>query len=179
MAVGKNQGINPASFQTGWNSTSRMYCSSCHNNPESATNGQGRGPHGSHNLHILDQLTQGTTVTNYKTDHGSTLANSADVCGKCHQDVSYWSNHNNSRYTYHDTHMNAQATECYLCHDSHGSEQFHNINFDVNLPNCINTVTTTSQNAFAHANGTAINSCTITCHSTGHSPTSRNYSPAY
>ncbi len=178
MAVGKNLNINAATFQAGWNSNSRMYCTSCHSNPLFATSGQGRGPHGSQNLHLLDQKTTGAAV-NFKTYHSGTLANSSDVCGKCHQDGTYWSNSSNSRYPFHDTHINGQNAECYLCHDSHGSEQFHNINFDRNVPSCLTSVTTTTQNAFAHAAGTATNSCTITCHSTGHTSSSRNYSPAY
>jgi len=180
MAVGKNPNINTATFVTGWNSNSRMYCTSCHSNPLSGTAGQGRGPHGSQNLHLLDQKTPGTAAVNFKSAHNNNnLANSSDVCGKCHQDLSYWANGVSSRFQFHDTHMNGELAECYLCHDSHGSEQFHNINFNRNVPNCLTSVTTNTQNAFAHANGTATNSCTITCHGAGHSATDKEYSPSY
>jgi predicted CXXCH cytochrome family protein len=179
MAVGKNPNINVATFQTGWNSNSRMYCSSCHNNPLYATSGQGRGPHGSQNMHILDQRTTGAAV-NFKTSHSGTLASSSDVCGKCHQDLSYWANNQNSRFPYHDTHMDGEQAECYLCHDSHGSEQFHNLNFNRNVPNCLTAFSSgNSQTAFSHDLGTARNACLITCHGTTHSSTSRSYFPAY
>lgn len=179
MAVGKNAGINVNTFQTGWNSNSRMYCSSCHNNPLSGTPGQGRGPHGSQNLHLLDQATPGGAAVNYKTYHNNTLASSADVCGKCHKAASYWTNSTNSRFPEHDKHIADVNAECYLCHDSHGSEQFHLINFDRNVPNCITSVTTNTQNAFGHASGTASNYCGITCHGEAHSSTEKDYNPSY
>ncbi len=179
MGTGTNAGINTQTFQTGWNSSSRMYCSSCHNNPMAANAGQGRGPHGSQNLHILDQRVPGGAVANYKTNHNtSVISSSNDVCGKCHQDASYWSNNLNTRYPAHDAHINEYFGECYLCHDTHGSEQMHLINFNRNNPNCITSVTPNTQDAFNHAVGSA-NSCVLTCHTTTHSTSSRTYTPAY
>ncbi|MHC1706619.1 MAG: cytochrome c3 family protein [Bacteroidales bacterium] len=177
VAEGKNPNINASTFKNGWGSTSRMYCSSCHNNPRYATSGQGRGPHGSQNLHILDQATPGAGV-NYKTYHGASAASSSDVCGKCHNSGSYWTSSSNSRFPYHGKHVDEENAECYLCHDSHGSEQWHLINFSRNVPNCITAVNPDSQNAFAHAVG-ATNSCAMTCHGTSHSAVSRTYTPAY
>jgi hypothetical protein len=178
MAVGKNTGINTATFRIGWNSSSRVYCTSCHSNPKSATSGQGRGPHGSQNLHILDQSTPGGAVANYKTVHGATLATSADVCGKCHQDGSYWTNDNLSRFTEHKKHIEGEMGECYLCHNSHGGEQFHLMNFNRNEPNCLTAASPNTESAFNHA-VTGTNSCVITCHTATHSTSSRTYTPTY
>ncbi len=180
IAMGTNAGINAGTFKTGWSSTSKMHCSSCHNNPRAATAGQGRGPHGSQNLHLLDQATPGAAAVNYKTQHNTAaLANSGDVCGKCHNAGSYWSGNTNSRFDEHAKHVEDEESECYLCHDSHGSEQYHLINFNRNAANGITSVTTTTQNAFAHAAGTATNACLLTCHSATHSATTRNYNPVY
>lgn len=178
MAIGKNAGINTGTFKTGWSSTSRMYCSSCHNNPSYATNGQGRGPHGSQNLHILDQATAGGAIADYKNYHGNVVSNSGDICGKCHQAASYWTGSTNSRFPRHDTHMDGEQAECYLCHNTHGSEQYHLINFDRNVPNCLTAASPNTETAFAHAVG-ASNSCTITCHGETHSTSSKTYNPAY
>jgi len=178
MAVGKNTGINVSTFQTGWSATSRVYCSSCHNNSNSATPGQGRGPHGSGNLHILDKGTGATATQGYNTVHGQPAA--TDFCTKCHMPTAYISNNTGSRYAYHLYHVANKTTEtCYTCHDTHGSEQFHLINFSRNqAAGCITSVTTNTQAAFLHALGTAANTCNVTCHGTSHGG-GKTYTPAY
>ena len=181
MAAGKNLNINAATFQTGWTYTSRMYCSDCHDNNQKATAGYGRGPHGSQNLHILDAGTGASGTTGFKTTHNGTNTAVTDFCTKCHQATSYISGNTSSRYGYHNYHVAGTTQEgCYICHDTHGSEQFHLINFSRNqAPTiCISSVGTNTQAAFAHAAGMATNTCTVTCHGTSHGA-GKSYTPAY
>jgi predicted CXXCH cytochrome family protein len=76
-------------------------------------------------------------------------------------------------------HVNDEQGECYLCHDTHGSEQYHLMNFNRNVASCLTAVNPDSQGAYRHAVGTGTNSCVITCHGTGHSTTNKNYQPVY
>ena len=177
MAVGKNLNINVTTFQTGNTFATRTYCSDCHNNSNSATAGHGNGPHGSANLHLLDRGTGGTAQ--YKTVHNGTLTSAFDVCSKCHKANVYISGNTGSRFEDHKKHVNDEQGECYLCHNTHGSEQYHLFNFNRNVPSCITAVTPDSQGAFRHAAGILKNSCVITCHGEGHSTTSKTYNPAY
>ncbi|MEI6748082.1 MAG: cytochrome c3 family protein [Bacteroidales bacterium] len=178
MAAGTNLNINAATFQTGWTFTSRMYCTSCHDNTQKATAGYGRGPHGSQNLHILDAGTGGNSGN--KTTHNGANTAVTDFCSKCHKAASYISGNTSSRFGYHLYHVANKTQEgCYLCHDTHGSETFHLINFSRNQAGgCITAVTTNTQAAFAHAMGTAANTCNTTCHGTSHG-SGKSYIPAY
>jgi predicted CXXCH cytochrome family protein len=179
MAAGTNLNINAATFQTGYTFTSRIYCSSCHDNNQKATAGYGRGPHGSQNLHILDAGTGGNS--GYKTTHTGSAPATTDFCTKCHKAGSYISGNTSSRFGYHLYHVANKTQEgCYLCHDTHGSEVLHLMNFSRNQSPtiCITSVGTNTQAAFAHANGTAANTCTVTCHGTSHG-SGKSYNPAY
>ncbi|MFZ4399129.1 MAG: cytochrome c3 family protein [Bacteroidales bacterium] len=179
MAAGTNLNINAGTFQTGYTYTSRIYCSSCHSSDLSATPGYGNGPHGSSNLHLLDGGSGGSS--NYKTVHNEVTAVTTAVCTKCHQITSYYTGNTNSRFGYHLYHVNNKTrAECYLCHDTHGSEQLHLINFNRNgnTTSCISAATGTSQSAFVHAAGTAANTCNLTCHGTSHGG-GKIYNPAY
>ncbi|MFZ4707838.1 MAG: cytochrome c3 family protein, partial [Bacteroidales bacterium] len=178
MAAGTNLNINAATFQTGWGFASRMYCSSCHDNNQKATAGYGRGPHGSQNLHILDAGTGGNS--GFKTTHNGVNTSTTDFCTKCHKATSYISGNTSSRFPWHLYHVADVTREgCYVCHDTHGSEQFHLINFSRNQSPtvCITAVTTNTQSAFVHAAGTSANTCGITCHGTSHG--GKPYNPAY
>lgn len=175
MAAGKNLNINANTFQTGWSYTSRVYCIDCHNNPLASTAGHGSGPHGSSLLHMLDKGST-ATIVNYPTYHTSSNTNIS--CTKCHQATSYVSNDTGSRFDFHNYHYNKNSN-CYDCHDTHGSETFHLMNFSRNVAGCITNVNPDSQGAFRHANGTSTNSCVCTCHGTGHSTSSKTYNPMY
>ncbi len=178
MAAGTNLNINAATFQTGWTFTSRMYCTSCHDNTQKATAGYGRGPHGSQNLHILDAGTGGNA--GFKTTHNGVNTATTDFCTKCHKAASYISGNTSSRFGFHLYHVANKTKEgCYLCHDTHGSEALHLINFSRNdAGNCITAVTTNTQVAFVHALGTSANICGTTCHGTSHG-SGKSYNPAY
>jgi hypothetical protein len=179
MAAGTNLNINVATFQTGFTFTSIIYCSSCHDNNQKATAGYGRGPHGSQNLHILDAGTGGNS--GFKTTHNGVNTSSTDFCTKCHKAASYISNNTSSRFGYHLYHVANKTQEgCYVCHDTHGSEQLHLFNFSRNQSPtvCITAVSTNTQTAFVHAAGTAANSCIVTCHGTSHG-SGKSYNPTY
>lgn len=179
MAAGTNLNINAATFQTGYTFTSRIYCSSCHDNNQKATAGYGRGPHGSQNLHILDAGTGGNA--GYKTTHTGSAPATTDFCTKCHKATSYISGNTSSRFGYHFYHVADKTREgCYVCHDTHGSEVLHLMNFSRNQSPtvCITSVGTNTQAAFVHATGTAANSCTLSCHGVSHS-SGKLYRPPY
>jgi hypothetical protein len=155
-----------------------MYCTSCHDNTQKATAGYGRGPHGSQNLHILDAGTGGNA--GFKTTHNGVNTSTTDFCTKCHKAASYISGNTNSRFGYHLYHVANKTKEgCYLCHDTHGSETFHLMNFSRNeAPTvCITAVTTNTQAAFIHAALQGQNFCGTTCHGTSHG--GKPYIPAY
>ncbi len=175
MAAGKNLNINGATFQTGFTFTSRIYCSDCHSNSNTGA-GYGRGPHGSTNLHLLDNGTGAGTNYNYVSAHGGNSANQYEVCTKCHQVASYYTNDNSSRFQFHNYHTTKEG--CFVCHDTHGSENYHLINFSRN-EGSFTAVNPNSTSAFNHATGTATNSCVITCHGKGHSTSSKTYNPMY
>jgi len=127
-AQGRNQSIPNASFVNGWSQTSLVYCSDCHNNPNSAS--QGVGPHGSPLLHILKGSANYTTVDGRPPVSG-------ELCFACHSYATYVTNESTTATNFrkggdnlHRKHA-SEDTTCYACHDTHGSEQLHLINFDV------------------------------------------------
>lgn len=183
MAAGTNANISASTFQAGYTFASRLYCTSCHNNSGSATAGQGKGPHGSANIHILDKGFAG--VAQYKTIHNDAImASTNEVCTKCHKSGSYYTASTASRFNKHKFHVD-QKVQCYVCHNTHGSEQFHLINFNRNDANCLTGFGTTynSQTAYKHAlyNPSLINNgCIITCHGIDHSDSLMYYyKPSY
>jgi hypothetical protein len=161
MATGKNTTLNVNTLQTGWTASSRMYCTSCHDNNNNGA-GYGRGPHGSSNLHLLDG------ATNYTTAHGAAPTQTMN-CIICHRATSYITNSTNSGFGDHDLHYSENAS-CYLCHNSHGGEIIHMINFSRNENvSCITAMTGTSQSAYTHPTGGYNKSnCRITCHTEAH-----------
>jgi predicted CXXCH cytochrome family protein len=178
MAAGKNLNVLATAFRNGWTFSSRMYCTNCHNNPLATTPGHGNGPHGSSNLHLLDKGNTGTAQ--YNTVHASQGGNANEVCTKCHAGPTDGSPSRFTKHAYHASPTGTAKAECYACHDSHGSEAFHLINFNRNgTPACVTSVTTTTTNAFVHVAGTAFNSCVTTCHGVGHGIANKDYNPAY
>jgi formate-dependent nitrite reductase cytochrome c552 subunit len=134
MALGRNLNIPADSFEEGWSAGSMVYCSDCHNNP--AAEEQGSGPHGSR-LHILNELSSYITVNN-----GTRMAYTGEeVCFACHRFETYVDSHSADQNTnfrrsnrnLHHTH--SEDASCYVCHDSHGSEQLHLINLDASINN--------------------------------------------
>ncbi len=169
-AQGRNQSIPAASFVNGWSQSSLLYCSSCHNNPNATT--QGLGPHGSPLLHIL------SGTLNYTSVDGRIPA-SGEVCFNCHSYSTYVTNSSTTETNFrkggdnlHRTHASQNAT-CYTCHDTHGSEQLHLINFNTAYVTPLNG--TNSQSAWVEiTSGNGGGGCFLTCHNEIHNPLTYN-----
>jgi len=166
LAQGRNQAISAASFVAGWSQTSLVYCSDCHQNNVTPT----QGAHGSPLLHIL------AGTTNYKTGDNSTPL-STEVCFKCHSFAVYVTGgtgttgaggtnfYFQTNRNLHSFHVRSSVqTSCYTCHDTHGSEQEHLMNFDVSV--VTPGAGRNSQTAFlpTATGGT----CSLTCHGANH-----------
>ncbi len=123
-AVGKNTNIPAGSFVSPWDINSLMYCSDCHNRAQGSAGDT--GPHGSNNMHILErQQSQQETGSFYVA-----------LCTKCHRYETYVSGtdpvtntnfRDGTNKNLHNQHEN--NTPCYGCHDSHGANNPHLINF--------------------------------------------------
>jgi thermitase len=175
VATGRNTTIPAGAFTTGWSATSMVYCTDCHTN--AAATG-GTGPHGSSLLHLL--AGNGATPYNYITRENITtttnIQNTGELCFKCHLFTEYATNttanytrfRNGTGTNLHEFHS---FSSCYACHNTHGSEQLHLINFDsavVTIPAGYN-----SQTAWTWDGTTG--SCYLTCHGTNHAP--EQYTP--
>ena len=123
-AQGVNTGIPSGSFVSPWTTTSTMYCSDCHNKAQGSAGGS--GPHGSSNMHILErQQSQQESGSDYVA-----------LCTKCHRYETYVSGtdpvtntnfRDGTNKNLHNQHEN--NTPCYGCHDSHGANNPHLLNF--------------------------------------------------
>ncbi len=177
IAQGRNTQAPAGGFVPGWSANSMVYCSDCHTNANQPTNGY--GPHGSPRLHILFGANEYSTVDSNTVN----LLGTGEICFRCHQNTTYAPasdiNYVNTRFrsgtmNLHETHSgsNRERTPCYVCHDSHGSEQQRLINFDTA------TVTInagyTSQSAWVW-NGTT-GTCYVACHGTTHDA-GKSYTP--
>ncbi len=186
VALGRNRSIAPESFVDGWSHESMVYCGDCHNNANAII--EGEGPHGSPLLHLLD----GTS--NYQTAAPDSMSAAAytggELCFKCHRYETYVtgsdppSNTNFRRVASNLHKRHANDGSCYLCHDSHGSEQLHLLNLDVSvlsedtylLPG-YNGMGTNSQSFWQISPDRSEKSCWMVCHRKDHSRRSYpNYS---
>ncbi len=162
VAKGKNTWAN--GFVTGWNQNSMVYCSDCHTNANPAQGA--RGPHGSPRLHLLDGAFDYVTVM--PNGNASIATPDNQVCFKCHSYAVYVQNTgSNSQFRYHAYHNGGQGTfgtVCYACHNSHGSEQLHLINFDTTFVTPLPGYN--SQSAWV-PNGAGHGTCYLTCHTYG------------
>jgi predicted CXXCH cytochrome family protein len=162
VALGVNQAIPPNSFVPGWSQTSMVYCTDCHS-------------HGSPRLHLLRGAVDYTTVMTGDVP----AAQDQELCFRCHDAATYLDD-NNSRTAntnfyramgnrnLHGTHMTrsrGRAATCYACHDTHGSEQQHLLNFQV-LPGVLGIDSGDSQSAW-RASGAQME-CALTCHGRSH-----------
>ncbi len=147
------------SLRTGWNNSSRMYCTDCHNSNNSTMNGGvgPNGPHGSIHEYILERKYIVAPSMIYQQSN-------YDLCWKCHRPEVVMSE-NFSTFKYHKKHVDEQNTPCSVCHDPHGSQRNPGlINFDTSA-------------VFPNLNGdlkfNVIGNkgyCYLQCHGDDHSP---------
>ncbi|MBI5878779.1 MAG: hypothetical protein HZB53_14100 [Chloroflexi bacterium] len=170
VAQGKNSTAPAGGFVTGYSATSIIYCTDCHTNADTMQGAN--GPHGSPRLHLL------TGTANYTTRDRANV--NGEVCFKCHQYTTYAngsSTQANTRFhsgstNYHTFHVTSESSSCYTCHNSHGSDQSHLINFDTSVVRP--TSGYTSQTAWVNNGSTAY--CMITCHGQTHD-SGKSYTP--
>jgi len=174
VAAGRNQTIPAASFVSGWSQSSMVYCADCHNNANSGS--QGVGTHGSPLLHLLVGAAANGGQVNYTTvtrSQNPAQPSNQELCFKCHSTGTYLTGSNPGSTTnfrksasenLHLKHSQADST-CYSCHDSHGSEQEHLLNFEIG-PQLSVPAGRNSQTAW-FAVGSQYG-CALTCHGKEH-----------
>lgn len=184
-AQGRNTTIPAASFNGVWSTTSTMYCSDCHTKAVAASGAT--GPHGSANMHLLEMpfyLQENTHYTEptWDEDIGH---DPNEICFKCHRWETYVqkpgspgadpvTNTNFRKGTnknLHGMHIGKSKTAgatCYTCHDVHGTNSDHLINFN------LATVTPGGgRNSISAYETTASGGrCYVTCHAKVHNPLS-------
>jgi hypothetical protein len=171
VTEGRNQSIPAASFVPSWDQTSMVYCSDCHNNANADT--QGNGPHGSPLLHLLVGAPQNGGQANYSTRGVGTADNTSDqqLCFKCHDAETYLTRTNtNTNFrkgarNLHGLHMEWGAT-CYCCHDTHGSEQEHLLNFELTAQ--LQPYAGLDSQTAWHLAPTGRHGCSLICHDKDH-----------
>lgn len=168
-ALGRNQNMPAGGFVAGWSQTSMVYCSDCHTNAAPAAGGN--GPHGSPRLHLL------YGANDYSTVDSNTALGAGEVCFRCHQYSTYASgtnaasttNFRNGTNNLHQLHSgpNDERAPCYVCHDTHGSEQLHLLNLDTSAGITFYNNRNSQTAWYATANG---GGCSLRCHGADHNP---------
>ncbi|HEY5903594.1 MAG TPA: S8 family serine peptidase, partial [Anaerolineales bacterium] len=177
-AQGRNQNMPAGSFVPGWSQDSVLYCSSCHENSEAPTNGN--GPHGSQLLHLLtgstDYVTRPdpTTACTINPDGCPFVQDPGELCFKCHQYGTYAGASNpvtttDFRKPGQNLHSLHTMAACYTCHDTHGSEQQHLINFDTSVVTILPGYNSKTAWNWNGSHGT----CYVACHGNTHGAISR------
>jgi predicted CXXCH cytochrome family protein len=149
-AIGKNA-VSPSLIQPLTPSTF-VSCTDCHNNdqgPGAGGNGS-RGPHGSAFVPLLERRLLLTDGIAYNPDNFA-------LCYKCHSPTVVDSQLNTS-WAFHQQHIETYKAACTTCHDSHGANLPHLINF--------NTAYVMPFNGVVRYTSTGMNHgvCTLTCH---------------
>ena len=161
-AMGRNPTIQ--NLEPGYTASSRIGCTSCHNNDEWTSGGTSpAGPHGSTYQPILER--------EYRTEE--TVVESPQnfaLCYKCHTRAALTVD-TPGKFP-HARHLNKQ-TSCAACHDPHGSRQNSRlINFMLRDRNGIVVVSpSTAQRRIEYNNG----QCYLLCHGVNHEPSTFPY----
>lgn len=164
--AGKNP--NVPSLLAPWTTSSRMYCTDCHNNDQ-GPNANGVGPNGPHGSIYVPILERQLTLTDGNTENISTY----DLCYKCHSrssilaDQSFRATNASGQDRGHRFHIVDQKAACTTCHDSHGvKDQARLINFNTDY------VTPSSNGRLEFvSSGALAGNCSLTCHGTDHQAT--------
>jgi hypothetical protein len=152
-----------------------VYCTDCHTNADAPANGE--GPHGSPLLHLL--AGSYNYITQSSNDQIDPIHQIGELCFKCHQYGTYASQSNppsttNFRDGSQNLHGLHDFASCYTCHDTHGSEREHLINFDTAL--VLPASGYNSQTAWQVNSITNARTCFLGCHTVDHDA-SKSYTP--
>jgi predicted CXXCH cytochrome family protein len=151
VAPGKN--ANVPSLLAPLTTSSRMYCTDCHNS-DSGPNAGGSGANGPHGSAYEPILERRLALTDNETETSGTYA----LCYKCHSRSSILADESFP----HRVHVVDNKASCVTCHDPHGVQSTtHLINF--------NSLYVTPFNGRIEFNdtGTFRGNCTLTCHGGG------------
>jgi predicted CXXCH cytochrome family protein len=146
--------------------SSRIYCTDCHNSDQSPTTGNNgpNGPHGSIYTPILER------DLILKDGSSESFGNYA-LCYKCHDrnsilgDQSFHATNDQGQDRGHRFHIVDQKAACSTCHDAHGvATQARLINFDRS------SVTNSVSNGRLEfiSTGASGGNCSLTCHGADH-----------
>ncbi len=165
-AVGKNPDV--PSLLSGWTTSSRMACTSCHQSNSSPDFGGtgARGPHGSTYAPMLGA----------RMETGDPIKESSAVyalCYKCHSRTSILGDNS---FKEHDKHIRGEDASCSICHDPHGiswtqgnsTNHAHLINFDTRVAKPANNRLEFINNPTQRFKG----ACYVNCHGKKHTPKS-------
>ena len=139
VGPGKNLSDVP-SLKSGLTTSSMIYCSDCHGS-ESGKKAGGAGPDGVHGSTVA-----GLLAGNYPTISTGTSGDSENkysLCYRCHDRSILMSG--NSAFPLHSKHVVEKRQACSFCHDPHGSDKPHLINYDKTFLNAPMTYTQTSR----------------------------------
>lgn len=157
-SIGKNLTSVP-SLIAPLTTSSRMYCTDCHNSDSSPAAG-GSGPNGPHGSIYAPILERNLTVIDNQAESPFAYA----LCYKCHSRDSILSNQS---FKFHSTHVVNDQAACTTCHDSHGvANSEHLMNFNT-------TYVKPSSNGRLEYNSTGYlqGNCSLTCHGKDHQQT--------
>jgi hypothetical protein len=161
--LGRNP--NVPSLLAPWTTSSRMYCTDCHNSDQGPAAG-GAGPNGPHGSTYLPILERQLLLTDNNPENFSTYA----LCYKCHSrdsilgDQSFSAINSLGQDRGHRFHIVDQRTACTTCHDSHGVVTVkHLMNFNTDY------VSASSNGRLEYVSiGNASGVCSLTCHNFDH-----------
>ncbi|MCP5046954.1 MAG: hypothetical protein GY940_07260 [bacterium] len=126
--AGQGTGSWVPSLNPPYTTSSRLYCTDCHNSNTSVrAGGSGpNGPHGSNYEYLLERQYVTNAYTNWSTSNYA-------LCFKCHN-ANRLLDDNISGFEDHDKHIRDEDTPCSVCHDPHGSPNYVALlNFDTNV----------------------------------------------